>query len=262
MSKLAVTVTPLSDPEIVACESAVTGVVFSAKVAVVFPDGTVTVAGTFAAPRLLDRAILMPDGGAVPDSTTVPVDVNPPMTEFGARLIASRIGGSIVRLALELTPPIVAVSAATVFTATPCVFTWNVVVELPAGITIEPGTIAAAELLETRTDVPPLSAFPSSVTVPVALAPPLISAGLIVSVARVRGTMCRIAVWVTPAYDPEISAEAGLVTCLTEIGKDPDVIPAKIFTEAGTAAFLLSLDRDTVMPDGPAAPFSCAIAAD
>ena len=61
----------------------VTVVVVTEKVAVVFPAGTVIVAGTIADELLLDNATEMPPVGAAVLRVTVPVERLPPVTEVG-----------------------------------------------------------------------------------------------------------------------------------------------------------------------------------
>jgi hypothetical protein len=64
------------------CEA--TGFAVTRNVALVWPAGTVTLAGTVAAPvLLLDRATDSPYCGAAAERVTVPVDVAPPATELG-----------------------------------------------------------------------------------------------------------------------------------------------------------------------------------
>ena len=62
----------------------VTGLVVTVNVAVVVPDGTVTLAGTWATAVLpLDSATTAPPVGAAAANVTVPVDEVPPATEAG-----------------------------------------------------------------------------------------------------------------------------------------------------------------------------------
>ena len=61
----------------------VTVAVVTVNVAVVAPAATVTVAGSIAAPVLLDSITLAPPAGATLLSVTVPVDEVPPITLVG-----------------------------------------------------------------------------------------------------------------------------------------------------------------------------------
>src|SRR5437867_12537568 len=77
----------------VAVVDAVTVVVLTAKVALVLPAGTVTLAGTLAAPLLLDSVTCAPPAGAGPLSVTVPVeDCTPPTTLVGFKVSEERLG--------------------------------------------------------------------------------------------------------------------------------------------------------------------------
>jgi hypothetical protein len=72
------------DAEIATVVAEPTGRLVTMKVAVVVFAGTVTLAGTVAAPvLLLDRLIVAPDDGAAALNVTVPVDVWPPVTLVG-----------------------------------------------------------------------------------------------------------------------------------------------------------------------------------
>jgi len=69
--------------------------VLTVKVAVVPPPGTVTLAGTVAAPvLLLDSDTTAPPLGAGPLSVTVPVDELPPVTLDGLTLSEESVAGA------------------------------------------------------------------------------------------------------------------------------------------------------------------------
>src|SRR5437763_9363354 len=67
----------------VALVEVVTAVVLTVKLPVVVPAGTVTLAGTVAAPVLLLRDTTAPPAGAAPVSTTTPCELLPPTTLAG-----------------------------------------------------------------------------------------------------------------------------------------------------------------------------------
>ena len=70
-----------------------TALVFTGKVAVVAPAGTVTLAETVAATLLLERETTAPPLGAGPFSVTVPVGEEvPPVTLDGLRAIEESVG--------------------------------------------------------------------------------------------------------------------------------------------------------------------------
>ena len=73
---------------------AATGVVAIAKLAVRFPEATVTPAGTWAALLSLVRATRVPPLGAATSSVTVPVAAWPPVTVAGLTASATSVGGA------------------------------------------------------------------------------------------------------------------------------------------------------------------------
>ena len=87
-----------------------TPVVFTVKVALVTPAGTVTLEGTLAAPGLLLESMTCPPpAGAGPLSVTVPVeDCKPPITLVGFNVreeTVGRGGGVTVSVAVLVAPP-------------------------------------------------------------------------------------------------------------------------------------------------------------
>ena len=77
-------VVPENVPEIVTGVDPPTALVLMVKFALVDPAGTVTLAGTVAAPVLLLCSVTtMPPPGAAAESVAVPWDVAPPCTEVG-----------------------------------------------------------------------------------------------------------------------------------------------------------------------------------
>ena len=71
---------------------ALTLLVFTAKVALVAPAATVTLAGTVAAALLLERFTVAPPLGAAPLRIAVPVAEEPPFTLFGLTVTEDSTG--------------------------------------------------------------------------------------------------------------------------------------------------------------------------
>lgn len=175
-----------------------TVLVVTVKVALVFPAGTVTLAGTVATEvRLLDNETTAPPAGAGPDKVTVPVEGVLPFTVVGFSESALRTGALTVRVA-ECEVPAVAMIASEVLLATGFVVTVNVAVVAFAATVTLPGTCATAGLaLERMTTVPPDGAGPLSVTVPVDELPPVRDAGLRETVLSVGAVTVSVAVLAT-----------------------------------------------------------------
>ena len=79
-----------------------TGCVVTVNVAVVFPEATVTLGGTVAAPAvlLLDRPTTVPPAGAGPASVTVPAELCPAVTWSGETATDSTPGSAATAAAL------------------------------------------------------------------------------------------------------------------------------------------------------------------
>jgi len=91
--------------EIVTLIFLVTLFVETAKVAVLDPDATVTLAGTVATLVLvLDKVTVVPLFGAGPVRVTVPVDVPPPRSELGLKETDEAAGAVTVNDAVFVVP--------------------------------------------------------------------------------------------------------------------------------------------------------------
>ena len=104
-----------SSAVIVTAVSALTDAVAIAKVADVAPAGTVTLAGTLAAPFELNNWTTAPPDGAAPWSVAVPVDGDPPFTVAGETVTltsggVAAAGGLTVNPTLAALAPYAAVS--------------------------------------------------------------------------------------------------------------------------------------------------------
>lgn len=155
--------------------------VATAKVAVLCPAVTVTLAGTVTAGSELDRFTETPPRIAGTASVTVPVAPAPPVTEDGLianpKTIASDGSAAwIVRL-VETEFAEVAVNVTVVFVATGLLDTGNEAELLPAAIITDAVTWAAAFPLCRVTSTPPVAAGADNVTVPVEEAPLAIDEG-------------------------------------------------------------------------------------
>ncbi len=149
-----------------------TGVVVMVKVVVVAPAGIVTVLGTVALDDLELTDTTTPPVGAGPSSVRVPMEELPPVTVVGESVRLVKTGGSIVSVAVEETPPWVAVMVTGVDVTTGVVLTVKVPVVAPAATVTDTGTVALVELEPSVTTSPPVGAAPVNVTVPVEGLPP------------------------------------------------------------------------------------------
>jgi hypothetical protein len=91
-ARVAVRLVLLYEADIVAEVEMRTMEVFTVKVALVAPAGTITVEGTLAAPLLLESVTCAPPAGAGPLSVTVPVEDIPPITLAGLSVSEETVG--------------------------------------------------------------------------------------------------------------------------------------------------------------------------
>jgi hypothetical protein len=181
----------------------VTTVVLTVKVALVAPAGTVTLAGSQAAPSLTDSMTVAPPAGAGPLSVTVPVEEAPPTTVVGFSVSDESVAaaGVTVSEAVRATPLYDAEIVTDVDELTGLVLTAKVAVVAPLATVTLDGTVATLVLLlESDTTAPPLGAGALKVTVPVDEFPPATLAGLTLSEDSVAaaGVTVSEAVRVTP----------------------------------------------------------------
>jgi hypothetical protein len=153
------------------------------KVAVVAPDGTVTLAGTAAmAASLVESWTVAPWAGAAAASVTVPCSDAPPMTLAGLRTRLDTVTGTTVRVAVRVPLANVADRVTVVELLTrPVAIANDTVVEPPATVTLAGTAAARASLLESETVVPPAGAADAKETVPVAFSPAVTVSGFTTS---------------------------------------------------------------------------------
>jgi hypothetical protein len=183
-------------PVIVAVTSVETAAVVMVNVAVVEPAATKTEDGTVALTLLEDRVTAAPPVPAGPVNVTVPVDVLPPMTEFGDTAMLDRLAAKMAKDAVLVTPPSVPVIVAVILLGTGDVVIVNVAVVAPAATIIDDGMVAFIVLDDRLTTAPPAGAAKVSVTVPVAAVPPTTEFGE--TVRPFSSTMPKVGFSATP----------------------------------------------------------------
>ena len=263
---------PANVPVIVAVVDADTAVVDTAKLALLWPAGTVTLAGTTATALFDDRATEAPPLGAAEVKTTVPVDGLPPTTPGGfTETVDSPNGGGgpdgfTVRVADRVTPLKVAVSVTSVDCATA-----NVRIRKSAKVppcptvTFLATTTAAWLLLVKATETAPsLGSGAAGLmrTLPIDRVPPATAAGLTVrsvsagvAVEKTNGLTFIDVDRLTP---PKVAVMVTGVVCVTAAVVTPNTVavcPGSTVTVAGTEAAPLLDDSDTTAPPAGATPF-------
>ena len=178
---------PLRVAVTLAVSLAFTPTVDTGNVAEVFPDGTVTDAGTDASLLSNFNETMIPLGPAGSLRVTVPVDDPPPITLEGFRETDISFAGVTVNVAVREIAFKLAVIKAGVCVLTGIVEIVKVALEAPGEKVTVAGTTAANFPLNRVTDVPAAAAGPDRVTVPVDGFPPTRVTGLSVRVWRTAG---------------------------------------------------------------------------
>ena len=226
-------------------------------------------AGTPAAPLLLDKLTSTPPAGAADPSVTVPVAFAcPPITEDGV-IPKDEIVPAPGPAAFNVSPAVtvfadVAVIVALVVLPTAVVVTVNVPEVWPCGITRLAGTLAEALSLDRETSTPPAGAADPSVTVPVAFSCPPTTADGAIPKEEIVPAPAPEGLSVSPAATlfvdvAVIANDVVLPTADVVTGKFPDVCPCAITMLAGTLAAALLLERVTRTPPAPAADASVTV---
>ena len=119
---------------------------------------------------------------------------------------------------------------------------------LPAGMVIDPGTVARFELLDSETTRPPAGAAEVIETVPFAVFPPLTVEGLSVIDLTVGGLIVSVALFeVLPSF-PVIDAVVRAATGSVLTVNVAFVLPAPTVTVANTVAEGVLLESVTLNP--------------
>jgi len=247
---------------IVALMVLATAVVVIAKVVELEPEGTVTLVGAEAFELLDESPITMPAAGAAPLRVTIPVEVDPPVTDLGETETPVGTGGVTVSVAGTDVLPREAVMVTGVVDGTATVVIVNVTEEVPAGIVTVPGGFALVLLEERLTVAPPGGAGSLSVSVPVLDVPPMTELGETVRVLGTGGVRVTI---VETDVEPTVAViVAGVDTETSDVAieKVVDVAPAGTVTVAGTVALLLFEVRLTRAPPVDAAPVRVTVPVD
>jgi hypothetical protein len=228
--------TPAAVAMIVTDVSWPTGDVVATKVAELAPAGTVTLAGTLTAtfPDVSETTKPPADAGLV--KSNVPVVVEPPPTDAGAKVISAGAAIFAVTVADTAEPFKLADTVAVWSLVTLDVVTLNDTDVFPAAMLTADGTLTAELLLVTGMTKPPVGAGSEIVSLAVAVNPPVPLFGV---TSRTVGTIGRI---VSVALADTLLAVAVIVTSFcavtacVETLNVASVAPASTVTVAGAVA--------------------------
>src|SRR5579871_1285631 len=167
----------------------------------------------------------------------------------------------MVRILLLLTPFAFALMVTLVAALTLCVLTVKAPVSDPAGIVMlaEEGSAREALLLDRSTMILPGTAGSSSVTVPVAVAPPVIGSGERATEATPIGRTVNDLLRLTPPKLAVMAPPLSVVTASVWMVKLAFVLPSGTSTLDGTCASGLVVLRATDAPPGGAGTFSVTL---
>lgn len=211
----------------------------------------------------LASVMTRPAAGAFPESQTVPVEGAPATRLKGLRVMDARMAGSTVKVPLLMTPPYVPEMVMATESPTPTVGIVNEAeVELAGTVTLAGTEATVGSELVRATVRPPAGAAVAIVTVPVALSPPEMTAGVTETLVRVEGS----GVTTRVAQRPDTLYHAPMETLVVETtgyvvtGKLALVAPAGIVTPAGTVATeVRELPRVRLSPPNGALPFNVTV---
>jgi hypothetical protein len=158
-------------PVIVTASDFATAFVMTVNVAVVEPDGIVTLAGVPASELLDDRFTTAPELPAGPEIVTLPVLEVPPVTEFGATERLTTWNGLMLSVPPREPPLMVAVNITAWGEVADCVLIVNVADWFPEGTDTVAGKLTPDPFEPMATKAPPAEAFAFSVRVADAEAP-------------------------------------------------------------------------------------------
>jgi len=175
---------------------------------------------------------------------------------------AVTLGAVIVKGALALEAPNVALMFAVAAVPTGVVATAAVPVVAPAASVIVAGTVAEALSEDIATDKPPAGAGPLIVTVAVLPTPPRTEVGLSATVVTEGGLIVRVALADPAPCDAVMTAETLDTTAVVVTVKVPVVAPAPTVTVAGTVAAALPEVKLTITPPAGAGAASVTVPAD
>jgi hypothetical protein len=228
--------TPAAVAMIVTDVSWPTGDVVATKVAELAPAGTVTLAGTLTAtfPDVSETTKPPADAGLV--KSNVPVVVEPPPTDAGAKVISAGAASFAVIDVVTLAPFRVAVTVAVWSLETFMVVMLKDTLFLPAATLTAFGTFTALLLLVIGMTKPPAGAGSVIVSFAVDVNPPVPLLGVASNVDGTIGRIVSVPDAETPLAVAVIVTSFCAVTACVETLNVASVAPASTVTVAGAVA--------------------------